>query len=300
MRRDCSLCRKRRPYRADRMRSSAFSPACPNGGWPTSWPRPIASVRSSLSRSARATTREIAVVSSVCVMRVRVWSPAGSMKTCVLPLSRRNDFEWVIRSRSRWNGVRTPHSSSWASRPRVSYEATASGERASRSCSRTVSANRSATEPRRSGTRSSVTGAGDCSPGGVRLRDRYPHRVRKLASCVLGATLALLALTACGSDGVGRRGTVRVRRLTAARHRRSRRRRPGLSTRRPRRLVPLRRRSRGGVSRRAARKRPVAGRRLRARRRQQPPLDARAGDLARGARRDHTRDQRPLGLGGHP
>jgi hypothetical protein len=43
----------------------------PNGGWPMSWPRPIASTRSSLSRSARATPRAIAVVSSVCVMRVR-------------------------------------------------------------------------------------------------------------------------------------------------------------------------------------------------------------------------------------
>ena len=46
-------------------------PACPNGVWPMSWPRPIASTRSSLSRSARATTREIADVSRVCVMRVR-------------------------------------------------------------------------------------------------------------------------------------------------------------------------------------------------------------------------------------
>ena len=47
------------------------------------------------------------VVSSVCVIRVRKWSPAGSMKTCVLPFSRRNGFEWRIRSRSRWNGVRS-------------------------------------------------------------------------------------------------------------------------------------------------------------------------------------------------
>ena len=29
------------------------------------------------------------------------------MKTCVLPFRRRNGFEWTIRSRSRWNGVRT-------------------------------------------------------------------------------------------------------------------------------------------------------------------------------------------------
>ena len=52
-------------------RRARSSPACPNGGWPMSCPRPIASTRSSFSRSARATPREIAVVSSVCVMRVR-------------------------------------------------------------------------------------------------------------------------------------------------------------------------------------------------------------------------------------
>ena len=41
------------------------------GGWPRSCPRPIASVRSSFSRSARATVREIPHASSVCVSRVR-------------------------------------------------------------------------------------------------------------------------------------------------------------------------------------------------------------------------------------
>ena len=41
--------------------SSACSPAWPNGGWPRSWPRPIASTRSSFSRSARATPRAIPV-----------------------------------------------------------------------------------------------------------------------------------------------------------------------------------------------------------------------------------------------
>src|SRR5205823_760600 len=39
------------------------------------------------------------------------------MKTCVLCFSRRNAFEWTIRSRSRWNGVRSGESSSgWARR----------------------------------------------------------------------------------------------------------------------------------------------------------------------------------------
>ena len=37
--------------------SSACSPMWPNGGWPRSWPSAIASVRSSLSASARATVR---------------------------------------------------------------------------------------------------------------------------------------------------------------------------------------------------------------------------------------------------
>ena len=32
------------------------------------------------------------------------------MKTCVLPFSRRNGFEWRMRSRSRWKGVRSRHS----------------------------------------------------------------------------------------------------------------------------------------------------------------------------------------------
>ena len=52
MRSDCSLWRKPRPNRSRRHSSSASSPAWPNGGWPMSWPRPIASVRSSFSCSA--------------------------------------------------------------------------------------------------------------------------------------------------------------------------------------------------------------------------------------------------------
>src|SRR2546423_541052 len=47
------------------------------------------------------------------------------MKTCVLCFSRRNAFEWTIRSRSRWNGVRSGESSSgWARR--AGYERAAS------------------------------------------------------------------------------------------------------------------------------------------------------------------------------
>ena len=33
------------------------------------------------------------------------------MKTWVLPFRRRNGFEWTMRSRSRWKGVRSEHSS---------------------------------------------------------------------------------------------------------------------------------------------------------------------------------------------
>jgi hypothetical protein len=43
--------------------------------------------------------------------RVRKWSPSGSTKTCVFSRRRRNAFEWTMRSRSRWNGVRRRHSS---------------------------------------------------------------------------------------------------------------------------------------------------------------------------------------------
>ena len=66
-------------------------------------------------------------------MRVRKWSPAGSMKTWVFPFSRRNGFEWTIRSRSRWNGVRTSDSGSGTGLPRVSNERTANGDRLSSS-----------------------------------------------------------------------------------------------------------------------------------------------------------------------
>src|SRR6266446_2870329 len=69
------------------------------------------------------------------------------MKTCVLPFSRRNGFEWRIRSRSRWNGVRRRQSSSERSLPRVSYERTARGDNQRSSCSRTWSSNASATLP---------------------------------------------------------------------------------------------------------------------------------------------------------
>ena len=111
--------RKPAPPRSRTSSSSACSPAWPNGGWPRSWPSPTASTRSSFRRSARPTPRAMPAVSSVCVSRVRKWSPSGSTKTCVLCRSRRNAFEWTMRSRSRWNGVRSRHSSSACVAPAV-------------------------------------------------------------------------------------------------------------------------------------------------------------------------------------
>src|SRR3954452_707397 len=55
------------------------------------------------------------------------------MNTCVLCLGRRNAFEWTIRSRSRWNGVRTGESCSGIARS-AGYERVARGDR--RACSK--------------------------------------------------------------------------------------------------------------------------------------------------------------------
>src|SRR5687767_13718068 len=52
------------------------------------------------------------------------------MNTCVLCFSRRNAFEWTIRSRSLWKGVRWSESGSGSSRT-AGYERVASGERPS-------------------------------------------------------------------------------------------------------------------------------------------------------------------------
>src|ERR687896_751838 len=49
------------------------------------------------------------------------------MNTCVLCLRRLNAFEWTMRSRSRWNGVRWSESGSGSSRE-AGYERVASGE----------------------------------------------------------------------------------------------------------------------------------------------------------------------------
>src|SRR6478609_8566910 len=54
------------------------------------------------------------------------------MNTCVLCLRRRNAFECTMRSRSRWNGVRSGESGSGRTRL-AGYERVASGE--SQACS---------------------------------------------------------------------------------------------------------------------------------------------------------------------
>ena len=63
----------------------------------------MASVRSSLSRRARAMVRAICETSSVWVSRVRYRSPSGERNTCVFCLSRRKALQCSTRSRSRWN-----------------------------------------------------------------------------------------------------------------------------------------------------------------------------------------------------
>src|SRR5690554_309868 len=111
----------------------ASSPVWPNGEWPTSWARQIASVRSSLSPSARAMARPTWVTWMVWVIRVTKWSPSGLRNTWVLCFRRRKALEWTIRSRSRSKAVRNSSGSSSTARPRDSSALVASS--ASRSCS---------------------------------------------------------------------------------------------------------------------------------------------------------------------
>src|SRR5690554_288425 len=113
---------------------SASSPVWPKGEWPTSWARQIASVRSSLSPSARAMARPTWVTWMVWVIRVTKWSPSGLRNTWVLCFRRRKALEWTIRSRSRSKAVRNSSGSSSTARPRDSSALVASS--ASRSCSR--------------------------------------------------------------------------------------------------------------------------------------------------------------------
>ena len=95
----------------------------------------MASVRSSLSRSARASVRATCATSIVCVSRVRYESPSWLTKTCVLYSRRRNAAAWMTRSRSRMYAVRNGCSGSSCCRPRLAatFMANGASSRASRS-----------------------------------------------------------------------------------------------------------------------------------------------------------------------
>ena len=77
--------------------SSTASPMWPNGGWPRSWPRPIASARSSLSRSARATVRD----------DLRDLQRVGQPRAVVVALGRDEDLRLVLQAAERL-GVHDP------------------------------------------------------------------------------------------------------------------------------------------------------------------------------------------------
>ena len=123
--------------------SSASSLAWPPGPWPQSCPSAMASVRATLSPSARATPVATWATSSAWVSRVRMWS-SGKTKTWVLPASRRKALECRTRSRSRSKQVRNSSGSSWRARFPAPYPRVAPMARRASNCS-----SRSAREPGR-------------------------------------------------------------------------------------------------------------------------------------------------------
>jgi hypothetical protein len=68
---------------------------------------------------ARATERAIWATSMLCVRRVRNRSPSWLTKTWVLYSRRRKAVECTMRSRSRWNSLRTLGRGSACARPRL-------------------------------------------------------------------------------------------------------------------------------------------------------------------------------------
>ena len=95
MRAPCSLWAKRRretpssgsiPRQRARQRERARSPSWPKGVWPRSCPRAMASVRSSLSRSARAMVRAIWETSSVWVRHLGHLEGVDEPRAVVVPL----------------------------------------------------------------------------------------------------------------------------------------------------------------------------------------------------------------------
>ena len=81
--------------------SSAFSPLCPNGGWPRSWDRQAVSTRSGSQPRDRPSSRPTCATSSEWVSRVREKSSTSGATTCVFAPSRRRAAEWSTRARSR-------------------------------------------------------------------------------------------------------------------------------------------------------------------------------------------------------
>jgi hypothetical protein len=176
---DCSLWRSgRRTVR--RAQRQGVSPACPNGVWPVSCPSPTASTRSSFRRSARAgdhgRLKRVRHARAVVVTR-RVDEDLR------LALEPRNDW-WTMRSRSRWNGVRTSDSASGRSRRSV---VRADGEQEGRPQARDPRGERS--PARRACHLPRLNRAGTAGAGyGAREEERFP-----------GAGLSGLA--GCGGGG---------------------------------------------------------------------------------------------------
>src|SRR5919204_6015353 len=127
------------------------------------------------------------------------------MKTCVLCISRRNDLECTIRSRSRWNGVRTEHGSSSWTRPPPSYERTASGESHCCSSSRTWASKSTSDDDRNGAAVGAPGGAGHVrgAPGaeehdhGRDLLGRGEPAERPARADLLPHPLAVAALLIC-------------------------------------------------------------------------------------------------------
>ena len=70
-----------KPPAASATASSAFSPLCPNGGWPRSWDRHAVSTRSGSQPRDRPSSRPICATSSEWVRRVREKSSTSGATT---------------------------------------------------------------------------------------------------------------------------------------------------------------------------------------------------------------------------
>src|SRR5665647_3155250 len=96
---------------------SAFSPLCPNGGWPMSCARQAVSTMSGSSPRRRASSRPIWATSSEWVSRLRAKSsPAVGLSTWVFAARRRSALECSSRARSRAKSLRLELCSSGSQR----------------------------------------------------------------------------------------------------------------------------------------------------------------------------------------